>query len=222
MYIESVHTGMSHLALHTASPHVTCILGSLTIVLTPVLPGISEMATHHQLIELTRLILTKDRILHGFLTIFLFENQSERVLGILLCQSAMAAMQAHATAPRVIMSLWATYKLYAGRTCPSVTCIITHRRTCEDIDTTFNRVILMAEEVILIGNDGENGQILQAGSNLGTQRLIARHLRIHLIVGLCRSTDLRISSPRVRITIWIIRLTKHRTGEDIRSSGDGR
>ena len=54
------------------------------------------MAAQHELIELLGLIVAKERILQRLRSVFILEDQPEGVLRILLCQTAMTAMQAQA------------------------------------------------------------------------------------------------------------------------------
>ena len=62
MHIKGIHTGMSHLALHTTCPHITGVLGFRTVTLTPMLPRIPKVTAQHQLVEFCRLVLTEQRI----------------------------------------------------------------------------------------------------------------------------------------------------------------
>ena len=78
----------------------------------------------------------------------------------------MTAMQLQATVNSQIVPLWTSNEFSATLACPSITCIVTHRRTCKDIDTTSFFVILMAEQVVLIRYDAKNRNLLQAINNL--------------------------------------------------------
>ena len=79
----------------------------------------------------------------------------------------------------------------------------------------------MAEEMILVGNDGEDGQRLQTFDDARTHRRIGGHLGVHLIVGYCRSCDGGVSAPSVRVAFRGVALLQHIVDEDICSGGYG-
>ena len=78
------------------------------------------------------------------------------MLGILLCQTTVAAMQAQATTRTEVVLLRASDQFDTGRARPAVTRIIANRRAGEDIDATPLLVVLVAKEIILIGNDTQD------------------------------------------------------------------
>ena len=63
--------------------------------------------------------------------------------------------------------------------------------------------------------------MLQPLDDFLTQRSIARHFRIHLVVGNGCTTLLGILSPRRWIARWIVGLTQDRSNEDIAGRSDG-
>ena len=81
------------------------------------------------------------------------------MLWILLCQSAMTAMQLQATVNCQVMILGTTEKLGTTLARPSVTCRIAYWRTGIDIDASGFFVILMTEQVVLVRHHAEDRQL---------------------------------------------------------------
>ena len=102
VHIAGVDTCVAHLALHTPRPYIARVLCLLTVSLVPVLPGVAEVAAQHQLVELRRRVLTEDGRLQRLRSVFLLEHQSERVLRVLLGQSAVTAVQSDAAGRREV------------------------------------------------------------------------------------------------------------------------
>ena len=222
VYVERIHTGAPQLALHPTSPHVAGVLSFLTVVLHPVLPGVAEVTAQDKLVELGRFVLAEERILQRLRTVLLLEDEPEGVLGVLLCQSSVTAMQTYAAVGAEVVLLGTAEQLHAGRTRPAVAGVVAHGRTGEDIDAAPVGVVLVAEEVVFVGNDAEDGQLLQTVGDLPAQRLVTGHLGIHLIVGWRRAPYLRVVAPFRGVAFGIVRLLQHRTDEDVAGGGDGR
>ena len=216
VHIEGVDTGVPHLALHAAGPDVTGVLCLLPVGLRPVLPRVAEMAAQHQLVELLRLSLAEERIIQTLHTVLFLEYQSERVLGVLLCQPPMTAMQTEPTGGgelrverRVLSGGRRGKHLDADGACPAVARRVAHRGPGKDIDAAAVGVVLVTEQMVLVGDDAQHRQRLQAFSNLGAQRGVAGHLRVHLVVGHGRTADVGIFAPRVGVAGRCVALTQH-------------
>ena len=69
-------------------------------------------------------------------------------------------MQTNTTIGAEVVLLRTSKEFHAGRTSPTMTRIITNRRSSEDIDAATVRVVLMAKEIVFVGNDAEDGYLL--------------------------------------------------------------
>ena len=205
--VKGIDTGVPHATLHAACPHVASVLCLLPVVLAPVLPGVAKVAAQHQLVERVRLVLAEERIVERARPLILrLEDQPEGVLRILLGQSSVSAMQAHATVDRQVVSLRTTHQLDAGRACPSMPRVVAYGRTCEDIDTAMHRVVYVAEEIILVRHQREDGQRAQTFKHLWAQRPVGGHVGIHAVVGLGPTADGGVAPPLRRIASRRVRL----------------
>ena len=106
------------------------------------------MATQHELVELSRV--TKQRIFKFAWTVFFLEHKTERVLWVLLRQTAMTAMEAHAAIGSEVMLLRTAEEFGTGMACPSVSRIVAYWRTSIDIYSACLAVLLVTKEVVLI------------------------------------------------------------------------
>ena len=224
--IQGVHGRMSHLALHAACPHVAGVLCLLAVALVPVLPAVPEVATQHQLVELGGFVLAVEGVLQGLLAILLLEHQPQRVLGVLLGHAPMTAVQPQAAgdAESLAGQLGAVgpEQLGTGRARPSVSGGIALRRSGEDVYASAQRVVLVAEQVVAVGDDAQRGQTGQPRPYLPHQRRVARHLRIHLIVGGGGAPDGAVAAPLCGIALRAVALAQHVVGEEVGGCGHGR
>ena len=222
--IDRVDTRAANAALHPSYPDVTGVLRLLAVALAPMLPGIAEVAAQHQLVELRRLVFAIERISQRLRTILLLKYQTEGVLGILLCQTTVSSVETDAAGGAQVVLLRTAKEFHTGRARPTVPRGVTHRRSREDIDAATVGVVLMAEEVILVRDDAQDGQLFQALDNLRSQRRVTRHLLIHLVVGngSFPSVHIGIEPPLCRVACRIIGLTQHRVDEDVGSRAHGR
>src|SRR5574344_1005687 len=140
MHIESIHTRAPQPTLHTAGPHITCILRLSSVSAVPMLPGIAEMTAKHQLVELSRLAGAIKRVFKCLLSVLFLEYQTEGMLGILLCQPSMTAMQTDTTSSTEVVLLGTAHEFETCRTCPYMSRGIAHRRAGEDVDATGIRI----------------------------------------------------------------------------------
>ena len=67
--IEGIDTGAAYLPLHATCPDITGVLCPLAVSAIPVLPGVAEMTTQHELVELLRFVSAKHWIIQRFRTI---------------------------------------------------------------------------------------------------------------------------------------------------------
>ena len=75
------------------------------------------------------------------------------MLGILLCQPTVTAVQPHAAVDGQVVLLWSAEEFYAGRTRPTVSRRIAHRRTSVDVDASLLLIVHATEEVFLVRNE---------------------------------------------------------------------
>ena len=161
VHVKSIHTCATQLLLHSSCPDVSSVLRFLTIPFRPVLPGITKMTSQHKLIELVGLSLTENRIFQGLWTIDILEYQSQRVFGILLGQATVPTVETQTASRTQIMVLRSPEKFRTGSTGPSVPSVVTNGRSCENIDTATLLVVLMTEQIVLVGHNAQDGQVLQ-------------------------------------------------------------
>ena len=220
--VEGVDAGMAHAALHAAGPDVAGVLSLFAVVLRPVLPGVAEVAAQHQLVELRRLVLAVERIFQRLRAVLLLEDEAERVLGVLLGQSAVTAVQTDAAADAEVVSLGTAYQFHVGCPRPAVPRVVAHRRAGEDVDAAAVGVVLVAEEVVLVRDEAQDGQLLQPLRNLRLQLGVARHLRVHFVVGHSRAPYLGVAAPLGRVARRLVRLAEHGVDKKVRGGGDVR
>ena len=96
-----------------------------------------------------------------------------------------------------------------------MTCVVANRRPCENIDAAAILIVLVAEEVVLVSHNAEDGQVFQTLQYLWTQLRVARHFGIHAVVGLCPAADLRVQSPFRRIARRLVGLVEHIVQEKV-------
>ena len=144
------------------------------------------------------------------------------MFGILLGQSSVATMKAETTGRAQVMLLRTAEEFCAGSSGPAVPGGVAHGRTGEDIDATALLIVLMTEQVVLVGHDAQDGQFLQPRLDFAAQAGVAGHLRVHTVVGFRRSFNLGILAPLLRIALGTVALTDNRLGEDITDGTDGR
>ena len=222
--IDRIDTRPANAALHPSYPDVTGVLRLLAVALAPMLPGIAEVAAQHQLVELRRLVFAIERISQRLRAVLLLKYQTEGVLGILLCQTAVSSVETDAAGGAQVVLLRTAKEFHTGRARPAVPRGVAHRRSREDIDAATVGVVLMAEEVILVRDDAQDGQLLQTFDNLRPQRRVSRHLLVHLVVGngSFPSVHIGIIPPLCRVACRIIGLVQHRVDEDVGSRTHGR
>ena len=180
------------------------------------------MTAQHELIELVGLILAENRIFQGLRTIDLLEHQSQRVFGILLGQSSVTTMEAQTTGRTQVVLLRTTEEFCAGSAGPAVPSGVAHGRTGEDIDATTLLVVLMTEQVVLVGHNAQDGQLLQPRLDFAAQAGVAGHLRVHTVIGCRCSIELGILAPFLRIALGTVALADNRMREDITDGTDDR
>ena len=220
--VEGVDAGTAHAALHAAGPDVAGVLCLLAVALRPVLPGVAEVAAQHQLVEFRWLARAVERIFQRLRPVLLLEHEAERVLGVLLGQSAVTAVQTDAAAYAEVVPLRAAHQFHAGSPRPAVPRVVAHRRASEDVDAAALGVVLVAEEVVLVRHEAQDGQLLQPLRNLRSQLGVARHLRVHLVVGLSRAPYLGVAAPLGRVARRLVRLAEHGADEEVGGGGDVR
>ena len=139
------------------------------------------------------------------------------MFGVLLGQSAVTAVQTDAAADAEVVPLRAAHQFHVGRPCPAVPRVVAHRRASEDVDAATVGVVLVAEEVVLVRDEAQYGQLLQPLRNLGPQLGVARHLRVHFVVGYGRAPYLGVAAPLGRVARRLVRLAEHGVKGTIRS-----
>ena len=220
VHVERLHADVAQPLLHAAGPYVAGVLGHGALRGIPVLPRIAEVAAQHQLVELLRL--AKDGICQLALTILLLEDQAERMFRVLLGQTAMTAMQTDATVGVHVVLLRPSHQLHADGARPPMTCIVANGRAGEDVDATALLVVLMAEEMVFVSDDAQDGQRVESLRHPLAEGSVGQQLGVHLIVGSGGSPLLGVASPLCRIAFGQRWLAEHRRHEDVAAGGYGR
>ena len=67
--IEGINASAAYFSLHPSCPDITGVLRPFAVATIPMLPGIAEMTTQHELVELLGFIGTEQRIIQRLRTI---------------------------------------------------------------------------------------------------------------------------------------------------------
>ena len=207
--------GVAHLRLRGTRPEVAGILCLAALVVVPVLPGIPEESAEDEGVELLRSTVAEHLVLELLWPIGALEVEAEGVLGVLLRQSAMPAVQLQAAVHcKVVVGLTA-YHLEADRSLPPSSRSVAHGTAGEDVDAARHGVGHIVEEVALVCDEGDDGQRRDALRDVRRIGLVARYLRIHLVVGGGRSRDLAVPAPLGGIAVGRVTLCKKAVREDV-------
>ena len=159
--------GVAQLGLRLACPDVADVLCPVALGIVPMLPGITEERAQDECVEATWTAVAEDGILEGTGSVVLFEVQSEGVLWVLLRQSSVSAMQLESAADREVVAHVTAYELEADGSLPPSASAVANGTTCEDVDATRRLVVDVAEEMVAVGDEGDDGKRQQAVGDKG-------------------------------------------------------
>ena len=213
MYVDAVGKGMAHLALHAPCPQVAGVLSTLAAVFPPVLPGIAEEGAQDEGVEALCSVRAEERIVELGRAVFALELQTERVLGILLGQSSVTTMQGDGTVDGQVVLLGAADELHADGALPPTAHTTAHGRAGEDVDAAALLVLLLAKEAFLVRDEREQRQLVEALADVIS--MLIHDFRVHLVVGLHGSLQLRIFAPRGGVALRLVTLVEHALWEDV-------
>ena len=142
------------------------------------------------------------------------------MLGILLRQASVPAMQLDAAVYGKVVVGWSAKKLKADGTFPPPAYAVAYGTPGIDVDAAAFFIPFMAEKIVLVCHYGYDRQVMKALQHLGTQLRVTRQVGVHAVVGYRRPLYLAVRPPQCGIACRLVRLVKDALGKEIGCCSD--